>query len=199
MISEIPVNCRLDHIEKAIRLRGPAKVDPAEEEPEQWRRSVEEDRRLAEHNAVMAGFYRAINEAFPLLYRQQGAAAVYQHFGAFGRLLYVGISTNPRQRQRPHAGDARYGEPSPWAVDVVRIAAEWHPTYEEAAVAEIRAIASEQPLHKKRRKSPALSLMTHSAIVTGSLGISMVTATFTPGLGTSAPGLGVRCGTATVN
>jgi len=65
--------------------------------------------------------------------------AVYRHFNAGGRLLYVGCSHDPLGRFVGHKCK------SSWAYDVVRIDVEWHATKEGALAAEAAAIKRERP------------------------------------------------------
>lgn len=67
--------------------------------------------------------------------------ALYRHFDADGRLLYVGISLSPARRLSNHAAGSR------WADKIAHVTIEWLPTRQEALAAEGRAIASENPLH----------------------------------------------------
>ena len=65
--------------------------------------------------------------------------AVYRHFGADGRLLYVGCTGNPVQRTALHASQ------TPWFRQIVRIEIEWFETGAEAIAAELEAIRTENP------------------------------------------------------
>lgn len=71
--------------------------------------------------------------------------ALYRHFDAADRLLYVGISLRPTYRLGQHAGGSH------WADNIVRVTIEWLPTRPEAIEAERRAIATENPLHNIQR------------------------------------------------
>jgi excinuclease UvrABC nuclease subunit len=65
--------------------------------------------------------------------------ALYRHFDAAGRLLYVGISLSAVQRLAQHRLTAH------WFERIARIEIEWRDSREEALIAEIQAIARERP------------------------------------------------------
>lgn len=67
--------------------------------------------------------------------------ALYRHFDAEGRLLYVGISDCLSARDKQHAATAK------WHGDVVRTEAEWLNSRDDAVLAEARAITREKPTH----------------------------------------------------
>jgi len=67
--------------------------------------------------------------------------AVYRLFDGEGRLLYIGITFNPRDRWNGHSGTKS------WWKDVVRREVEWHETRAEAERAEVAAIRAEHPLY----------------------------------------------------
>lgn len=67
--------------------------------------------------------------------------ALYRLYDADDRLLYVGISVNPKQRFRAHAATKR------WWGDVERATSEWFENRGLAFMAEIEAIHAENPLH----------------------------------------------------
>jgi len=69
--------------------------------------------------------------------------ALYRHYDADGRLLYVGVSGNPVQRLKQH----RYS--NAWIRLSVRMHIEWFSNSAEAAIAELHAINNEKPLHNK--------------------------------------------------
>lgn len=66
--------------------------------------------------------------------------ALYRHFDAAGRLLYVGISLNALQRLGQHS----YG--AAWFDHIATVTIEQHPTRGDALTAEAIAIAKESPL-----------------------------------------------------
>jgi hypothetical protein len=70
---------------------------------------------------------------------------VYRMFAADGALLYVGRTVNFSQRRQDH-------RLKPWWPAVASITKEWHPTAAAAALAELRAIRSELPLHNIRNR-----------------------------------------------
>jgi hypothetical protein len=70
--------------------------------------------------------------------------ALYRHYDAKGRLLYVGISLSALARLRQHQ------ERSSWANAITRVTIEWHPSREVARAAEKRAIREERPIHNKQ-------------------------------------------------
>ncbi len=65
--------------------------------------------------------------------------ALYRHFDAAGRLLYVGISLNTIQRTAQHKHGAR------WFARIARIDIEWLESRAAALTAEAIAIAKEAP------------------------------------------------------
>lgn len=65
--------------------------------------------------------------------------ALYRHFDAAGRLLYVGISLNSIKRTAQHKHGAR------WFQAIARIDIEWLPERTAALAAEAIAIARENP------------------------------------------------------
>jgi hypothetical protein len=67
------------------------------------------------------------------------ATHLYRHFDAAGQLLYVGISLNAIKRLDQHRAQAR------WFDRIARVEIEQFPTWEEAAAAEVKAIAEERP------------------------------------------------------
>ena len=71
---------------------------------------------------------------------KRGETALYRHFDAEGRLLYVGITNNYARRSGEHAED------KPWWRDVARSEVERYPTRKAALEAEKRAIIAEHPL-----------------------------------------------------
>lgn len=70
------------------------------------------------------------------------SVALYRHFDADGRLLYVGISRSVTARLTQHSE-------SPWDHLIARIEVERFPTREEAEAAERAAIRSERPIHNR--------------------------------------------------
>ncbi len=75
--------------------------------------------------------------------------ALYRHFDAAGRLLYVGISFNSIQRTAQHRHGAH------WFESIARIEIEWHPTRAAALAAEAIAIAKDAPAHNIAGRRPA--------------------------------------------
>jgi len=66
--------------------------------------------------------------------------ALYRHFDADGRLLYVGITENLPSRDRQHRA-------SPWHGKIAETKTQWFDSREDAARAEAQAITTERPLH----------------------------------------------------
>ena len=66
--------------------------------------------------------------------------ALYRHFDASGRLLYVGMSVNPVQRLAQHYD-------SVWADEIARVDINYFSDRTTAAAAEREAILTEKPLH----------------------------------------------------
>lgn len=70
--------------------------------------------------------------------------AVYRLFDERDALLYVGISKRFGERWEQHAAI------QPWWPTVHHQSVEWHPTREDALLAEKRAINEERPVHNRR-------------------------------------------------
>lgn len=69
--------------------------------------------------------------------------------GTADTLLYVGVSTDPRDRWYKHA------KRKPWWSEVIRKTITWHPTRTEALVAEAEAIRDEKPFYNLMTPDPA--------------------------------------------
>jgi len=67
--------------------------------------------------------------------------ALYRHYDAEGKLLYVGVSLSPAARTYQHSKSAH------WFRDISRIDVEWHDDREKALDAERIAIKGERPEH----------------------------------------------------
>jgi hypothetical protein len=65
--------------------------------------------------------------------------ALYRHFDADDKLLYVGISLSPTYRLSQH------GDCSPWFGRIARITIEWFDSRDAAMAAERQAIKAEKP------------------------------------------------------
>ncbi|WP_405536949.1 GntR family transcriptional regulator [Streptomyces antimycoticus] len=76
--------------------------------------------------------------------------ALYRLYGADDRLLYVGITSEPKTRMKAHAADKS------WWTEVQTREVEWFGTRDEAAAAEVEAIRREQPLHNHIHNTAAL-------------------------------------------
>lgn len=70
--------------------------------------------------------------------------AVYRHFDAAGRLLYVGMAQNPLQRLHGHKTDG-----APWLHEVASVTIAWLDTRAEAVAEEARAIREESPARNR--------------------------------------------------
>ncbi|MER6557240.1 GIY-YIG nuclease family protein [Streptomyces sp. NPDC001027] len=70
-----------------------------------------------------------------------GRTALYRFYDADDQLLYVGITSNPKQRWKAHASGAA------WWAQAVRKSVKWFDSRPEAAVAEAHAITAEVPAH----------------------------------------------------
>lgn len=70
--------------------------------------------------------------------------ALYRHFDAQGRLLYVGISLSPLYRTSQHMDVAE------WSFAIARIELQWHDDEDAARAAERVAIRSEGPLFNRQ-------------------------------------------------
>lgn len=70
---------------------------------------------------------------------------LYRIFDTSGVLLYVGITTDLARRLAAHKSDAR------WRGQIARVSTESFPTAALAALAEIRAILLERPIHNVER------------------------------------------------
>ena len=77
--------------------------------------------------------------------REKGKTALYRHYNAEGKLLYVGISLNHLARLTQHRSSAH------WYEDIVQVTIEWFATRDEAENAEQMAIIGENPLHNEKR------------------------------------------------
>jgi predicted GIY-YIG superfamily endonuclease len=75
--------------------------------------------------------------------------SLYRLFDHDDQLLYVGITCNPDDRWRRHAGDKA------WWPTVVRKALEWHVDRETALLAECHAITTEHPRWNIAQPNPA--------------------------------------------
>lgn len=75
--------------------------------------------------------------------------ALYRFFDADGRLLYVGVTSNPKVRWHAHE---LYQH---WWQEVHTKEIEWLPTRAEALAAERQAIRTEKPLHDKSDRQAA--------------------------------------------
>lgn len=67
--------------------------------------------------------------------------ALYRHFDASDRLLYVGISLSAVQRLAQHRTGAK------WFDQIARVDVQWLPSREDALAAESEAIRTERPQH----------------------------------------------------
>jgi predicted GIY-YIG superfamily endonuclease len=76
--------------------------------------------------------------------------ALYRHFDADGRLLYIGISIGMLNRLKQH----HHG--SHWSDQIARVEVEYYSCQAEAAGAERDAILSEKPLHNIAHTDPAM-------------------------------------------
>lgn len=77
------------------------------------------------------------------------ATALYRHFDANDRLLYVGISLSAVQRLAQHRNGAH------WFKKIVSVTIEWFPSREAAIGAEAAAIQLEKPMHNIAMNSHA--------------------------------------------
>lgn len=74
--------------------------------------------------------------------------ALYRHFAADDRLLYVGISFSAVSRLSQHNTQAH------WSGHIARMTVEWFDTRAAALDAETNAIFNEKPLHNRKRPTP---------------------------------------------
>lgn len=72
----------------------------------------------------------------------QGRTCVYRLYDADNRLLYIGMSRDPKRRWAQHQAQRK-----PWWPDVVSRQVVWFPTRVIAEVVEREAIKEEHPLH----------------------------------------------------
>ncbi|GAA0454020.1 GntR family transcriptional regulator [Streptomyces sp. NPDC046215] len=82
--------------------------------------------------------------------------ALYRLYDADERLLYVGITSNPKARMAHHATS------KPWWSTVITRETEWFDTREAATAAEVSAILAEKPVHNRTHNpvpSPLLALL----------------------------------------
>ncbi|MFI2663253.1 hypothetical protein [Micromonospora carbonacea] len=71
--------------------------------------------------------------------------ALYRHYDAEGRLLYVGVTFNPGHRASGHRA---YAE---WIDQATTFTGTWFPTRAEALAAEKEAIRAEKPIYNRQR------------------------------------------------
>lgn len=71
---------------------------------------------------------------------EERRCALYRHYDAAGRLLYVGITTDLHARTKAHASASQ------WSMFAATATAEWFATVSEARRAELSAIRSESPI-----------------------------------------------------
>lgn len=76
--------------------------------------------------------------------------ALYRLYGADERLLYVGITNEPKVRMKAHAAD------KDWWDEVETREVEWFESRDKAAAAEVHAIRHEQPQHNHAHNTAAL-------------------------------------------
>ncbi|WP_428956179.1 GntR family transcriptional regulator [Streptomyces sp. cg35] len=76
--------------------------------------------------------------------------ALYRLYDENDRLLYVGMSNEPKERMKAHAADKT------WWPEVATRDFEWFGTRAEAAQAEIEAIRGEQPIHNHTHNTAAV-------------------------------------------
>lgn len=84
--------------------------------------------------------------------------ALYRHFDADGRLLYVGMTRDPQRRLSRH-------KKSFWFKDICDVKVEWFQNRTDALVAERIAIQAEQPLHNVTHSLPPKKAFTRRAII----------------------------------
>ena len=70
--------------------------------------------------------------------------ALYRLYDADDRLLYVGITSDPRARWKTHAAEKA------WWNDIAREDLRWHATRPSAEAEELSAIKTEAPLHNRQ-------------------------------------------------
>ena len=83
---------------------------------------------------------------------QHDSTALYRLFDAAGRLLYVGISSNPEERLKSHASTA------PWWPLVANRDIAAYPSRGAAEDAETEAIKTEQPLYNRAQSATPMNL-----------------------------------------
>lgn len=75
-----------------------------------------------------------------------GRTALYRLYDDAGRLLYIGIATDPEKRIKAH----RWQEGKKWGREIAHHTAEWFERRTQAAIAEAAAIRAELPMHNRR-------------------------------------------------
>lgn len=80
-----------------------------------------------------------MDDGGPSANNRSGRTAIYRVYDARGRLLYVGISSNPMARWRAHATTKS------WWGEVAKTKVRWHRTRTSAEAAEVKAIKEEFP------------------------------------------------------
>lgn len=84
--------------------------------------------------------------------------ALYRHYDATSKLLYVGVTSDLPKRTATHA------KSSDWFGDVATTRVEWCVSREHALALEAVAISFEKPLHNKQRQVPAFATSTPDAL-----------------------------------
>lgn len=85
--------------------------------------------------------------------------AMYRHFNAAGKLLYVGISLSAVQRLAQHRHTAH------WFDDIRRVEVEWFISREDALAAEASAIRTEAPVCNIAKPAASIKALPASGIL----------------------------------
>lgn len=86
--------------------------------------------------------------------------SVYRYYGEYqgelGRLLYVGIAYDPKERWHQHSNNPNE-KWCPTDVDPVLTEIEWHPSRQQAKARETELILSEHPVYNKQERNDYVS------------------------------------------
>lgn len=109
---------------------------------------LEEAAKIDAYASIMLdnrGFAREVELRRPEVPAAEGGLHfVYRLYDAQDRLLYIGVTGNPKKRMQQHAREKK------WWGEVSRTAVQCFDTREESEAAEAEAIASEGPVYNRR-------------------------------------------------
>lgn len=140
--------------ETATRVRGriEAVLDYAKEQgwrvgenAARWRGGLDKFLPAPERARRGAGIETKSTNVMTLVEKE---TALYRHFDADQRLLYVGIALDPLVRSETHRDN------SPWFREIASISIEWFENRTRAVWAEKAAAEAERPLYNSRHNAP---------------------------------------------